>query len=221
MVYASHGRHQLQVTGHGTRSDPIPVKHRTGDTIAMMIPAESPENPSGHSHIAARSEFHDSVRCYKRCSDRAANRGWLIIRPSPIDSYVVPSTITSDCSVDVTTDLNNWIASVPDSSTLEFPSNSCYRIDETLFIRNRFDLTVEGNGATLKAMTIGDQNRKQLWFIGGGNLTVRDLTVIGANPYAGAWNDLAYNPDYASQHVVTLPGGQAPLLDDAQAHAGW
>ena len=40
-----------------------------------------------------------------------------------------------------------------------------YRIDETLFIRNRFDLTVEGNGATLKAMTIGDQNRKQLWFI--------------------------------------------------------
>jgi len=123
--------------------------------------------------------------------------------------------------VDVTTDLNNWIASVPDSSTLEFPSNSCYRIDETLFIRNRFDLTVEGNGATLKAMTIGDQNRKQLWFIGGGNLTVRDLTVIGANPYAGAWNDLAYNPDYAGQHGFTLSGVQGALLDNVQAYDVW
>ena len=220
-VYASHGHLMMRIAGHGRTTERLPVDHGIGDTISVTLPPHSEANPSGPAHIAVRTEFHKSARCHKSCVDRAPNRGWLTVSPSPTRSYVVPTSIPSDCSVDVTPDLNTWIASVPGSSTLEFPSNSCYRIDETLLIRNRFDLTVEGNGATLKAMTIGDQNRKQLWFIGGGNLTVRDLTVIGANPYAGAWNDLAYNPDYAGQHGFALDGVQGAVLDHVKAHDVW
>ena len=47
-------------------------------------------------------------------------------------------------------------------------------------------VTIDGNGATLQAKTPGDQGRRHLWIQGGKNLVVRDLTVRGANPNAGA-----------------------------------
>ena len=50
---------------------------------------------------------------------------------------VVPSSIPTDCSRDVTAALLAWIATVPDGSTLEFTANACYRVDGTLRIRNR------------------------------------------------------------------------------------
>ena len=132
-------------------------------------------------------------------------------------SYAVPATIAADCSRDVSAQLRSWIASVPDNSTLSLRSGACYRIDGPLKIVDRFGLTFEGMGATFRAFTPGDQDRRHVWFIGGGDHTVRNLIVRGANPFAGT-GDKAYQASKAFQHGFAFHGVQGGLLDQVQVY---
>jgi hypothetical protein len=128
----------------------------------------------------------------------------------------VPASIARDCSVDVSAALQSWIASVPDNSTLSFPAKACYRIDDTLLIDARNRLLIDGNGATLKAVVMGNRARAQLRLRGGGDLTVRNLVVRGANPHAGA-TAAAYRPDLEAQHAFQVMGSTNVLLDHVSA----
>jgi hypothetical protein len=130
--------------------------------------------------------------------------------------YTVPSSITSNCSSDVTSTLNTWIASVPNGSVLSFRQGACYRIDGSVRVTKRYDLTLEGNGSTFRAVTLGDRYRRHFWFMRGGNLTVRNLTVIGANPHAGMYDDAAKS-SYEGQHAFSFLGVQGAVLDHVQA----
>jgi hypothetical protein len=106
--------------------------------------------------------------------------------PGPA-ANVVPLTIKSDCSADVTQSLQNWINSVPDNSTLVFGRDACYRVDRTLVVQNRVGLTLRGNGATFRRVTpsppeLQYPNANAHWtFVGDSNLTVRDMKVVGLN----------------------------------------
>jgi hypothetical protein len=119
--------------------------------------------------------------------------------------------------VDVTGALNAWIDSVPDHVTLSFQPNACYRLDGTIRITARNGLTLEGNGATFKAGTDGDDERRQFWFVGGTDLTVRNVVVRGANPHAGVSAE-AWSPAHEWQHGFALNGVQRALLDGVQAY---
>ncbi len=130
---------------------------------------------------------------------------------------MVPDGVAHDCSVDVTKRLGRWIAGVPDGSTIEFARDGCYRVDGSLVVEDRSDLTFEGNGATLRADTPGDRGRRHLWFVGGENLVVRDLTVRGANPHAGATLQ-AYDEEKAFQHAFTFSGVTGARLEHVQAY---
>lgn len=129
----------------------------------------------------------------------------------------VPASIAHDCSVDVASALQSWIDAVPDNSTLLFRSNGCYRADEPLRVIDRHRLLIDGNGATLKAVTRGGRNRSQLVLNGGSDLTVRNLVARGANPAAGA-TKAAYNPDLEAQHGFLVGGATDVLLDHVQAY---
>ena len=59
-------------------------------------------------------------------------------------STVAPSTIDSTGATDVTAELVAFIASVPDGSTISFPAGARYRIEKSLIIEGRHDLTFEG-----------------------------------------------------------------------------
>jgi hypothetical protein len=110
---------------------------------------------------------------------------------APITTTVgtpIPSTIAGDCTVDVTTPILNWIASVPNNSTLLFGNGACYRIDGTLEIFDRFGLTFEGNGSTFRASTTGAGTRAHWRPVGGTNLVFRDMTIHGSNPNGGVLN---------------------------------
>ncbi|WP_164821470.1 fibronectin type III domain-containing protein [Paenibacillus koleovorans] len=114
--------------------------------------------------------------------------------------YLVPATIADDCSADVTMELLDWINAVPDGSTLQFGPDACYQVEGSLYIRNRHNLVFDGNGATFQALTDGSgvaapapayahlwpRNRAHWLVDGGSSLTFRNMTVIGANPNAGA-----------------------------------
>lgn len=125
-----------------------------------------------------------------------------------------PGSIPADCSVDVTRQLNVWIASVPDQSTLSFPKDGCFRIEKTVKIKNRHGLTLEGNGSTFRAFTDGTgyvadvQTRNHFYLWGGGDLVVRNLTVQGVN------TDHRYHEKYAGQRGFRIAGVQGALLEN-------
>src|SRR5215203_5657903 len=68
----------------------------------------------------------------------------------PVPSHLVPATLASNCSVDVTAALLKWIGSIPDNSILTFGAAKCYRIDGTVELSNRSGLILQGNGSTFK-----------------------------------------------------------------------
>ena len=129
----------------------------------------------------------------------------------------VPARIASDCSVDVTAPLVAWIEKVPNRSTVSFRRKGCYRIDGTLTVQNRSHLTFAGNGATLRAVTPGDQGRRLVSFVGGNDLVVQHLTVRGANPNAGATKG-SYVADKAFQHAFAFTGVVGARLEHVQAY---
>lgn len=91
----------------------------------------------------------------------------------------------SDCSVDVTAELNHYIATSPDGGVVTLKPGACHRIDGTVIVENKRNLTFEGNDVTLKAGSQGDGTRKHFDVRGGGGFVFRNLTLIGAHPDGG------------------------------------
>ncbi len=118
---------------------------------------------------------------------------------------------TSDCSVDITGELVGFIASVPNGSTVAFEQGGCYRIEGTVEIVDRHGLTFLGNGATFEATTRADQQRRHWKFLAGSDITIRDMTVIGAHPDAGT--DDSYDAEVEGQHGFEFLGVQGVLLE--------
>jgi len=112
----------------------------------------------------------------------------------------VPGTVASDCSVNVSQALESWISSVPDGANLSFRSGGCYLINAGLRVVNRNGLTFDGNGATFRVGTPGGLDRREFWFVGGSNLVVEDLTIVGADPAH------TYDQNRAFQGGIELDG---------------
>ena len=125
---------------------------------------------------------------------------------------IVPSTIDATGATDVTAKLETFIAGVPDGSTISFPAGARYRIDGSLIIEGRHDLTFEGNGAEFFATTEADRERRHWWIRDSDGITVRDVVVRGANPSAGT-GDAAYRADREAQHGFDLAGDNNVLLE--------
>src|SRR6201999_1566765 len=85
--------------------------------------------------------------------------------PAPV--YTVPSTIASDCSAPVEGELMDWLATVPDGSTVQFASNGCYGQDGTITVSGRHALTLDGNGSEFRTLTPGARDRANWRFVGG------------------------------------------------------
>ena len=126
-----------------------------------------------------------------------------------------PAEIASDCSVDVTDALSGWIASVPDGRTLQFAAGGCYRVDGTVRITGRTGLVLDGNGATLRAGSEGDQARRHLSITGGSDLAVRNLTIRGSMPNTRLGPE-DYRQDRAFQHGIELRGVAGATVDDVR-----
>jgi hypothetical protein len=130
----------------------------------------------------------------------------------PAEKHRVPPTIDGAGNTDVTAQLQQFIDSVPDGSVVEFPRGARYRVDGTIQLRSRANLTFEGNRATIFAATTGARDRAQWAITGGSRLVFRNLVVRGANPEGGI-GDAAYREDLAFQHGFTLGGVDGLDLD--------
>ena len=139
---------------------------------------------------------------------------------------MVPTTIDSTGADDVTIDLSAFLATVAPGTTVMFQPGGQYRIEGVVTLLNKTDLVIDGNGATLFATTDGSsvrwprsgfkyhwpRRREQLDIRGGGNITVRNLTIDGANPDAGA-TAAAYEPALEGQAGIGLSRTTRIVLD--------
>lgn len=119
--------------------------------------------------------------------------------------YEVPASIDSTGSEDVTAALNEFLAEVPDGAVAILGEAARYRVEGTLVLEGRSDLTIDGNGATILSVTAGDQSRSHLSIEGGERIAVHDLIIRGAHPAAGVARD-AWQVDKAFQHGIRILG---------------
>lgn len=123
-----------------------------------------------------------------------------------------PATIDATGSADVTSELQRFLDGVPDDAEIEFPAGARYRVEGTLVLEAKSGITIRGNGATTFATTRGEYSRSHWRLVGGSDLTIRNLAVIGAHPDGGTHGE-AYVADLEAQHGVRVEGTQGLELD--------
>jgi hypothetical protein len=119
----------------------------------------------------------------------------------------IPTAIDRTGQTDVTAQIQQFVASAPNGTTVVFPHGARYRIDGTLQWDDQSGVTLEGNGATLFAGTPGDPTRATIRLINGSNWTIRDMTIRGANATGGQ-----FDPRYQWQHGIDLRGVRGALI---------
>ena len=143
--------------------------------------------------------------------------------------YTAPSSISSDCSRDVSADINNWIKSVPNDSLLQFTANGCYKIEGSLALVERNGLTIQGQGATFKSETNGTTasqieghpdrlwpRQRAHWFIkNSSNIVLSHFNVDGPNADAGPTN-AAYHSEFEEQHGVMVYSSNNIAIENCQ-----
>jgi len=134
--------------------------------------------------------------------------------PKPL-VYKVPKAIKSDCSVAVDAKITAWLATVPDGSTVQFGAGACYGQDGTITLNGRNGLAIDGQGSEFRALTQGGSHRANWRFVGGRDLSVRNLAVRGSNPQG------TYDPAIEWQHGFSIEGVQGMTLSNVKAREVW
>lgn len=127
-----------------------------------------------------------------------------------VATYEIPARIRDDCSVDVTQPILSWIASVPSNSILSFQGGACYRIEGTLELRGRSDLTFDGNGATFRSFNPPTSHRSIWRLVDSSSIVLREMTLIGSYATGGT-----HDPELQWAHGIDLPGTSAEVSDVA------
>jgi hypothetical protein len=128
---------------------------------------------------------------------------------------VVPASIDATGRADVTQSLQRFISRVPNDTVVQFRRNGRYRVEGTLFLRNRMRLTFDGEDALIFATTRGAPDRAQWWIKEGSQIVFRDLRVRGANPQGGVSKG-AYVAKLETQHGFRFEGVNGAELDNVQ-----
>lgn len=153
----------------------------------------------------------------------ADGREWALDTPLTATEKTVtvspPDTVPSDCSQDVTNQLQTWIDGQPDGATLDF-TGDCYRIDGTLRLDDRSDLTLQGG--TFRAVSEGDASRKQWELYRSTRITFTDMTVEGVNHDGLSFRADPQHPDREGQHNFAVRNGNSHIvLDGVTARHAW
>jgi len=131
---------------------------------------------------------------------------------APGNAILVPSSIPSDCSMPVESQIMQWLATVPDGSSVAFRPGGCYGEDQSITLHDRNGLTIDGQGATFRALTLseGNPDRANWMLLGGTNNTLENMTIRGAN-----------NPSFPTptrdeewQHGIDLGGTQGTVIEN-------
>lgn len=93
---------------------------------------------------------------------------------------------------------SDFLASVPNKAIIRLAPGARYRMEQTLVIDNRHDLTIDGRGATIFATTPGTRGRSHVKVVNSTKIGINNLKVSGAHPNGGTRGD--YVVDKEAQH---------------------
>ena len=120
--------------------------------------------------------------------------------------YRIPSDIASDCSTDATSAIVDWIDSVPDSSTLSFGTDACYRLDGTLEVTDRTGLDFEAGGATFRSPLSAARGRPIWQVIDSQNIRLHGMRIEGSYPNGGK-----FDPALQHGHAIDVRGSSIDI----------
>jgi hypothetical protein len=133
--------------------------------------------------------------------------------PRPADERLAGIDTTG--KQDVTDELNRVLANLPDGSTLTLPHDARYRIEGTVAIAGKRNITVEGNGALTFVTEQGRPNRSHWLVRNSDDIVIRNLTVRGPHASGGIAGD-AYVPELEAQHGIRVEGVSGLELDHVE-----
>lgn len=99
----------------------------------------------------------------------------------PPNGRAVPTSIASDCSKNVEVELNRFINSVPDGTNVQFPRDGCYAQVNRIEVRDKRDLTIDGNGSSFQssAPNSGLEVRPNWLLLRGRGVRLTDMKIVG------------------------------------------
>ena len=127
---------------------------------------------------------------------------------------LVPASIDATGKADVTQALQKFIDKVPNGRVIEFRHNGRYRIDGTLFVMNRQDLTFERRRrARCSRRRAAGRDRAQWWIKDGSKIVVPQHHRAGRESRTAAVAKGAYVAKLETQHGFRFEGVNGAELD--------
>ncbi len=194
-------------------SDPIQCDDLTTNTVQMSGGVATCKVTSGlpasGSPETAQATFSGDGAITSSGGTFTSNDGTFT--PSPPVVVTPPASIPDDCSSDAAPALVSWLSSLPQDSAsrrivVRFSAQACYVVNETLLLQGTTDLTINGNGATLRIPAWGADESSALALYGDTNLTIENLNIVGgyngSNGGAGDEND--YGVEFEGDNGITF-----------------
>jgi parallel beta helix pectate lyase-like protein len=136
--------------------------------------------------------------------------------PSSRQTVTIPGSIDATGTKDVTVGLNRFFESLRSGTTVVFPPHAIYRAEGTLVLLHKLNLTIDGNGSTLKAKTDGSgaaptpgrafewpRSRASILVEDSSNVRIENLLISGPNDPGGPGS---YRPQLEAQAGVDVEG---------------
>lgn len=119
--------------------------------------------------------------------------------------------------------INAAIESCPDGSTIRFPAGAVYHQDDSIVVRQRRDLVIDGNGSTfLSSAPNGRTVQIPNWrLLKARNVTVKNMKVVGNFFPTGPRSLETVNSDFETCEFnagFAVSGGDGVVLEDLKAH---
>lgn len=147
----------------------------------------------------------------------------LFVPGRSIRVVAAPSSIAADCSRDVTVELTRWLQSVPPDTTVKLRAKGCYRTDTAVDIRGWRQVSLEGNGATLRRSVVTasapryPKANPTLRITDATDVAIRDLTIIGPDQDPDQPSlppgCVAYTKEHAFDAAILLQGPHRVTID--------
>lgn len=195
------GRARIHDDGTWRLEENLPSEARAGGYLSIQFTGYHPRRIRGEQ-VAKQLLDGQSFGSEEPTSQEAPSA------TGPV--HAVPGSVSSDCSVDVTSELVSWFGSVPDGSTLQFSQGGCYRIEGTLELRDR-KLVIEGGGATFRSFDAPASNRA-IWRMWDSDVTFRNLSIVGSYASGGT-----HDFDLQWAHAIDLRGGRGVVENVAMS----
>jgi hypothetical protein len=110
--------------------------------------------------------------------------GAATLAPPPITGVglLVPVLIPADCSRPVEREINAFLAAVPNGSTVRFAAGGCYSQANRIELRDKSNVTVDGQGATFRSSAENTARRgaNPNWMLlRGRNIRIKSMKLVG------------------------------------------